>query len=433
MRDRTELQFVLETTTRCGGSCQGCFLSSSERTGGGLWPDETFERVGRFIGGYIDAHLEVDDPKEISINLGQGDHLLAGPERLSNIIRWIHTAGRGRAVGFMTASAIGRTARVMAAVDAVRRTSLEIGQPVIFDLVLDPAKTSLPKFKDTYSANINYIRQAFGGVDLHINVGPDTLAAVTPHGLLSFLAESRIRRFSLNLTPTRRTAELFHAAWGRITDWICEFLERWDPACGVEINVGQVLSAALEGADELRDEGLPALAGIVTNAAGRTVYLNGDGMIYHLQAGVGDIACCDRVGLHSAVPMPADDSMARSAAMKSAGLLAHRAVAFTKTNRACRSCDFATVCPRIGAVAIGMAMEGRMSGGCPSGLYPVLETIRKGVRAGLKSKFAAKTSVTHLPTGFALGFLPNGVPFEEPASYIRLDMLSSARAPEREA
>ena len=430
MTDRTEVQFILESTTRCGGSCQGCILNADERVRGEVWTMEKFREAGRFIGAYLDEHLKHAEPKEISINLGQGDHLLAGPDRLAEIVRWMHEAGRGRAYGFMTASAIGRTERIAKTVEAVRRTSLELVQPVLFDLVIDPAKTALPKFRSVYAANIDLIRQAFGGVDLHVNVGPDTVRATTPEALMDFLCASGIRRFTLNLTPTPATAPAFAAAWPSMVSWICRFLEAWSPGSGVEINVGQVLSAAISGSRELAEKDPSALGNLIAHSAFRTIFIDGDGMIHHAQAGIGDVPFSDRTGFASRVPIPSArhapdvyDAVARSAVRLSTA--AFRQI---RTDPACSGCEFEAVCPRIGAAAVKAAMGGLVPGECPSGLYQVLKTVSAGAGKGSMDAFRVERSHSHLPLGFAPDARPGGIPFpaaEAPLSFAGLSAATS--------
>ncbi|MTH96205.1 hypothetical protein [Roseibium sp. RKSG952] len=424
MRDRTDVKFILETTTRCGGSCQGCFLSARERTSGSLWTKEQFDKVGPFIHGYLEEHLKTSDPKEVSINLGQGDHLIAGPEKLTEVVHWIHEVGHGRSIGFMTASVIGKHERVARAVDAVRETALKIGQPIFFDLVIDPKKTAVAKFQETYAANIQYVRDAFGDVDLHINVGPDTVTAVTPEALIDFLTSSSFRRFTLNLTPTPPSAAIFAMSWEAITEWICRFLELWTPETGVEMNVGQVLSSVIKGADELKETGVAPLASIIQHEASRTIFLTSDGWIQHAQAGVGDIPCSDRVRVRPNTMVPDNPSSARKSAERSATAFSRQVIRQFKTNAACLDCEFSAVCPRIGALAISNALKAAMPSDCPSGLKPILMTIKSGGGKGDMSRYQYRRDWTNIPLGFERGAIPNGVPVARTKTELNLCKIS---------
>lgn len=425
MKDRTDVKFILETTTRCGGSCQGCFLSASERTSGSLWTKEQFDKVGPFIHGYLEEHLKTSDPKEISINLGQGDHLIAGPEKLTEVVYWIHEVGHGRSIGFMTASVIGKHERVARAVDAVRETALQIGQPIFFDLVIDPKKMALANFQETYARNISYVRQAFGDVDLHINVGPDTVSSMTPEMLIDFLTSSSFRRFTLNLTPTPASAAIFAMSWEIIVSWICRFLELWTAETNIEMNVGQVLSAVIEGAEDLRGAGLSELSGVVKHEAARTIFLTSDGWIQHAQAGVGDIPCSERVNVRPSRAIPEDPAQARLEAERSAEAFSRRAIRPFRTRAACIECEFSAVCPRIGALAISNALNATMPGDCPSGLKPILKTIRSGGGKGDMSRYQCCRDWTHIPTGFERDAIPNGIPVTPGRSAIVFNRLGA--------
>lgn len=425
MTDKTDVKFILETTTRCGGSCQGCLLSADERTSGALWSKADFDRVGPFIHGYLEEHLKASDPKEVSINLGQGDHLIAGPEKLVEVVKWIHSVGHGRSIGFMTASVIGKHDRVARSVDAVRETALRIGQPIFFDLVIDPKKTALANFRKTYAANIQHVRDAFGDVDLHINVGPDTVSSTTPEMLIDFLTSSSFRRFTLNLTPTPASAAIFAMSWEAISDWICRFLELWTPETDVEMNVGQVLSAVIDGAEDLNSAGIAELGSIVKHEAARTIFLTSDGWIQHAQAGVGDIPCSDRVNVRPSRPLPSDPVDARQEVEKSAEAFSRRAIRPFKTKSTCLECEFSSVCPRIGALAVSNAIGASMPGDCPSGLKPILKTIKSGGDKGDMSRYACCRDWTHIPAGFKEGVIPNGVPVKTRESEIHMDVLSA--------
>lgn len=396
----------LELMTRCGGSCGGCMLDPEERIGGANWDKDRLRRLTPFVQGFIDGHVAAFNPLEIAINCGQGDHLLAEPEDLRDLVGWIAEAGLGRSIGFITASAVGKRDRVFKAVDAIRDASLAASQPIWIDLVFDPAKTLLGGFRETYRANIDHIRTSFGDVDFNINVGPDTVAHVRPRDLHDFLRESGIMRFTMNLTPTTRSMPGFRLSWEAIMDWAAEVMDLWDPADGTEINLGQVTSIAMLQAAGLEDEGSDTMATLVSLSARRSVYIDRSDWIWHTQAGFGDVAFSHRIDWRPTTRIPATREEAFAAVEDSARRFTARILSGFMRSPTCVSCPFLTLCPRIGAAALQAANGGAISERCPSGLRPLLETFAGYGRESLSRMLCEKT-YTPVPAIFSSDIRPN--------------------------
>lgn len=393
----------LETLTRCGGSCMGCLLEETERRDGRLWPKARFDQLTPFVSGFIEHHLAQFDPIEVSINCGQGDHLLVDPEELRHLISWMSSVGAGRLIGFLTASAVGKHDRVRRAVDTIRETSLRIGQPIMLDLVFDPAKTQVAKFSDTYARNLEYIRVAFGGVDFAINIGPDTVDTLSPTALHGFLVSAGVRRFTVNLTPTLLSRSRFAGKFTAIFDWATELLALWSSDKGYEINLAQVAGTALlmskgvEAADPLHAHQMLRLS------ASRSVYIDDTDMIWHSQEGFGDIAFSRRLGWQAREIIPQNPASAGPAVERSADRFALDVSRAFLTSRVCQQCRHNQTCPRLGGAQLIRVGAGEGSD-CPTGLRPVLDHIAN--RPDL-TDLATLKAYTHLPAGFDDGSTPH--------------------------
>ena len=400
---RDSVKVNLETLTRCGGSCMGCLLEESERRDGRLWSQDRFACLSPFISGFIEHHLAIFDPVEVSINCGQGDHLLVEPHDLANLVRWMSSVGAGRAIGFLTASAVGKHDRVRRAVDSIRETSLQIGQPVMLDLVFDPAKTRVSKFSDTYALNLEYIREAFGGVDLAINIGPDTVESLPPKALHAFLVDADVRRFTVNLTPTHLSRARFAGRFAAIFDWARDLLALWSINKGYEINLAQVAGTALlfsKGADAAD----PLLAHqILRQSAARSIYIDDTNMIWHSQEGFGDIAFSRRLGWQAHASIPQDKQSAGAVVERSADRFALEVSRAFLASAPCRACRHNQTCPRLGGAQLMRVGAGEGSD-CPTGLRPILDHVAD--RVDLAELATLKTH-THLPAGFADGAVPH--------------------------
>ena len=396
-----DLRIHIETMTRCGGSCGGCALEAEDRSDGRLLSRERLDGLTPFIQSFIEGHASRTRLREISINCTQADHLLAPPEQLADLVRWIAEAGMGKAIGFFTASAVGKRDRVLRAVDAIREASLKASQPLWLDLVFDPGKTSLAKFAGVYRDNIETIRGAFGDVDLNINVGPDTPLLVRPADLHAFLEHHQFLRFTMNLTPIASSSASFALAWSSIRDWICEFLDLWDPSKGCEVNVSQIFSTFAFLSDDRDQEDMRLLGEAVAKSASRSIFVAPDGSLSHTQAGFGDVPFAPRFGWKTTRRAEGDGY---AASVDSARAFAARVCGKFLSDPSCAACQFRTVCPRTGIAALRGVMDGRLApdvaNGCPVGMREVLgRYLDYGERGTLRDQLCVK-DFSYVPEGF---------------------------------
>lgn len=408
---RNELKINIENMVRCGGSCGGCILSSHERVHGAVWPQETFDRATDFVKAFIDSHVATGtDFHEISVAFGQGDHFLLEREDADRIVRWTAELFPGRVVGFITASAIGKRERVQRSVDAWAESMHRYGQALNVDMVLDPAKASIENFSPVYADNITYIKKTFGDFDLNINVGPDTPRTVSPESLRAFVMANEFSRLTLNLVPLPGMADKFFADWQGVSDWLIGCLQVWRPEDGYDINFCPTIAPLIEGVDQsLLDGGMQASMAFVEERLIREIYIDGEGLVSHTQAGFGDVPLSRRFGFKPTMSIDLEPEKVASAVKSSARRFSTQIAAMFASKANCRDCRFLNVCPKIGAVAIGKSMEGRFRNGtCPTGLKPMLESIETFMADG--SDLATTCYVdprVHVPHDFDTDLLPN--------------------------
>lgn len=432
LNSRDELKVNIEAMARCGGSCRGCVFTAEERAQGVLWSEADFARALPFVSAFVAGHAARADFTEIAINFGQGDHLLVPADRVDGVVRWVKEAGGGLALGYVTASAIGRRERVAAAIDAWRGAADRHGQAILVDMVFDPAKTAVERFHETYAANIAHLRAAFGDVDLNVNVGPDTVAAASPAVLHAFVRENGFSRLTLNLTPVPASAPHFAGAWDAVVDWINGVLRLWDPDHGYDLNTCPTIAPLIQGADAaLADAGPALVIEAVREKAAREIFIDPDGLVSHTQAGFGDVAFGRRIGHQPTLTLDCPPGEALAAVEASADRFARRLVASFSASRACQGCRYLPVCPRAGVGGVRQVMARHLAGradGCPAGVLPLLDGIRGYMATGadMRSDIYTRRNV-FVPHGFDASLVRHAVPVRGFEGGISFDAVRGAK------
>jgi len=427
---RNELKINIESMVRCGGSCEGCILTSDERVHGSIWPRSMFERAYPFVRGFIQSHLDSGTHfHEISVTFGQGDHFLLTSEDADFVVRWLSKLAKGRVVGFISASAIGRRDRVFRSVDSWYEAMQRHGQALNVDMVFDPCKMHLDRFVETYAANIAHVRQAFGDVDLNINVGPDTPEATTPERLRDFVIENGFSRLTLNLVPLPGKGRIFADGWQKIIEWFERTLLVWRPEDGYSINFCPAIAPLIEGADsQISERGLLGVADFVGERLEREIYIDGNGAVSHSQAGFGDVPLSRRFGFEPRLTVDVPEESALQQVRDSARAFASRIVGRFVAHEACGECRFRGVCPKIGAIAVASSMRRHLpEDGCPAGIKPLLHAIEGFMREGLDlATECYRDPRVHVPHGFDINLLRNARPARTFSGSLRIDSLRSS-------
>lgn len=378
-----ELKINLETFTKCGGSCQGCMLSKLEKNTGELWSKEQFNQLTPMIQKIIHDYTEKEDLFEVSLNLAPADHFLMPLNRIDDTVKWIKEAGLGRACGFITVSAVAKKEKIQEAVDAWKNAMVKYNQPICIDLVFEPSKINLMHFKDIYSHNIDYIHKYFGGVDLNINVGPDTVQAISPINLHQLMRENNFKNLTLNLIPNFETSQHFSQHWESIIQWMNEVLFSWKSDDIHGYNPCSAISPYIESISSYANIDNPLLKLIeeIKNKAKSEIYINSSGQVFFSQAGFGDLAHTNRFGFH---PIDVDylhtHNILQDLEKSALTFAAQNVKSFV--NKTCMQCKYLYVCPRISMNVIKNVMQPHFSteisnnsNSCPLKIKPLLESI----------------------------------------------------------
>lgn len=394
-------------------------LSDEERAGGELWDQAVFGRVQDFASALIEERAGKEDLVEASINLGPADHMLVPLDRPDAVVKWIRDTGKGRAVGFITVSAVGKSERVRASVDAWRAAVDKYAQPVSIDMVFDPVKTGLAKFQDVYAGNIAYIRNAFGAVDLNINVGADTIGAVDPEALHAFMRENGLANLTLNLVPTPWTAKAFAERWDEVLEWLQGTIFAWRPDDLHGYNPCVALAPYVETEGSYRDSGDPLakMAEAIADKASMEVLLDAKGGFCFSQAGFGDTPFSTRFGFQPSGRTDGDPQDAPRIVDAAAKRFAAAAVAAFAKDRSCSACPHLAVCVRSGFGVARKVMGPYLKpsqDGCPLRIRTTLEAMARYMEQDRDmSAYDEASGGIFVPHGFSKDIVPHAVPTKD--------------------
>ncbi len=292
-----EINIVIDAIGRCGGACAGCLMTAGERAEALVWPAETFTAAGRFAARFIEEHLERGTAiQDITMNFGQGDALLLEPDDLRGLVDWVATHGHGRAVAYVNTSAVVRHERLVERVDALIDAGHRRDQGVLANVIVDFARTDQASLVELYAANLDHLVASFGDIDLTLNLGPDTVAAIDPATVIEVLRAGDFRSLTLNLVPTRASALSFAPGWASVVDWIADLVGLYRPDAGFEFNVARNFGLLTEATAELAEAGLGEQVAIARQLFETELYFAPDGAIATNQDGIGHGGVSERFG-----------------------------------------------------------------------------------------------------------------------------------------
>ncbi len=369
---KKEIKVAIESVTHCGGSCMGCVLSDIERR----VVDNQFDlrKITRFVKGYLSDFSKEVRPDEIQIAMGQADHFLLQDGKEDEIVKWIAQLLPGApVVASITVAAIGKPTRISRKVGLWREAVDKYSQPVNIDLVFDPAKVEVDKFFENYQENFKIIKDAFGDVDLNINIGPDTLKSLYPEKLIDLVKDNGYRRLTLNLTPTADKQTMFRDSAPDIAKFLCDIGIKWDFENGFNLNF--IPSIAIYMEDELKGTEDPNnVLRRLENRLCHEIYITNDYKVTNVQSGFGDIALSHRHGFNNVWSI--DEIESPLEAVKSISKRNMLAISSKMLRRgACSQCRHIHTCLQTGGAIIAKNIEATES--CPTGLLPVMDDIEK--------------------------------------------------------
>lgn len=389
--NRFEVKVNIEAMSRCPGSCMGCLMTAEERKNGRFWDPSMFDLTKRFMARYIDFHrpsLEKADTFEVAVNLGQGDHMEVKAEAIAPAMNFIASVFEKRSVAFITAAAVSEKRRLEAS--AARWKSAADGQVQSFyaDVVFDPMMYKREGFGQRYRENIALLRRYFTEVDPNINIGPDTIQAITPQELHDFVCDNAFRILTLNFVPTLANAAQMKASLPNILDWIIELMGIWMPVGSTErplyfFNTFSTIGLNLLTKRRNEAQGVAVdddwLIETMADNLARLIYIDHEGNVSFTQAGIGDYPIGGRTGGRSIgnVRNLADDENLPQRIAAGARGLAARIVVQMDSRETCADCRHRTVCAMTGGAQLERLLGGEEGegGGCPTGIIRIYDAV----------------------------------------------------------
>ena len=386
--EKIELKIGIESMVGCGGSCNGCALTSPERmsVASSFFDDElSLNALGTKLTKFSEQfpdYFESNSIDEIALNFGQGDHFLLKEQQIKNLVGWAHSTFEGRAAAFITGSCVMSHKKFKLAVDTFYNEAKALNQPLGIDIVFSPDKKGIVNFAETYRNNIEYVRRLFGHIDIVINMGIDVVRSMTPKDFCLFMATNDFRVSAIQLVPTIDSKHHFDQHWEEIIGWMKElhsiWLESWEKGdpYKFDLNYATVFGRYFDISRDLDIEFNGFVNRYVENRLGREIYIGNDLNVYYGQTGAGDFGLSSRFGFEPIGNINDDKSLlemfASSKPAYSRMFMKHFAF-----NPKCSGCEFNKLCLQ-GGVSIykNLKLEQDDLGKCPFGLFDMLSLTR---------------------------------------------------------
>ena len=285
-------QIGIETTTRCGGACAGCALTSPERhdpkgLNEALFVEQLFTAQKWLESQTLENTTEVE---AITVFFGQGDHFLMSEEELTSMAALVGRhwpeSWRKKTVFLLTASAVTRTDLLRARAEALRQEGLKHRCNWFVQVVFDPKKfTQSRKFKEVYMGNILFLKELFTMVELTVNLAGDIADHMTPLEFHEWVKTHKVKHVEFNLAARKELESMWKSDLPKVWGWLKEVTSlAWQDRV-YEINFMpwsvrrlKLLERGEEGADVLgvaeralyitgKNDALPAQVGPIGNVS----------------------------------------------------------------------------------------------------------------------------------------------------------------------
>ncbi len=389
---RFEIKVNLEAMTRCPGSCQGCFMQPEERKYGTFWGEEQFADAQKFVARFVDFHREKLDTAsefEVAVNLGQGDHMDVSSNAMAPATAFIESVYEGRSVAFITASAVSAGYRLASSAHRWKGSLKGKGQAFFADVVFDPMLSNKASFHEKYHGNIQVLREVFGEVDLNINLGPDTIQAISPEELHALVCANDFRILTLNFAPTSFSPPSFIERAPEILEWVKAMFKVWLPAGSRErpkylLNTFATLVRPILVFRHNKAVGVEVDEKWVVDSLAaelpKMLYVDHDGNVSFVQAGIGDLPVGSRTGWRTIgnIRDLAEDPNLETRIKAGARVLAASIVSSLSASDVCGACPQRFVCAMTGGTHLTKLIGDKsreQSGLCPSGLRELYDLV----------------------------------------------------------
>lgn len=232
MKNKLSFQVGIETSTRCGGNCEGCALDAQERYEVKSFDVLFFEKQLQHGIDWIYQKLEkegVEVPEAITTFFGQGDHFLMEDEDILALESIVHklwpTKWRPQTVFFLTASAVTNQTLLKRRAQILRENGLAHKCNWFIQVVFDPKKFKATKdFGAIYLENILFLKQTYKMVELTVNLAEDITNHMSALEFHEWVKIHKIKHVEFNLVVRKDLYEMWKSGLPKVWFWLKELI-----------------------------------------------------------------------------------------------------------------------------------------------------------------------------------------------------------------
>lgn len=334
-------QIAIETTTRCGGDCAGCALTSMERMDPSGLQKEVFTRQLNLA---IEQIKKTGRPIDaISIFFGQGDHFLMSEAELVDMAKAVGEAWpdewKARTVFFITASAVTKQELLKIRAKALRVEGIKNRCNWFVQVVFDPKKfLSSKKFAKTYLENIQFLKNEFTMAELTVNLSGEVPDTMSPAEFHAWVLEHQFKHVEMNWVAREALRDMWVKDTEKTWAWLMEWTRLAWMERRYEINYMPWTLKRFNGQLTLDEE---------------ATYITGDAVL--LPAQVGPIANVT----------PLVDRLTKD--LDTSKMMREKTKTFA-TRMPCATCDRNKMCAESGVFGLTQFMPKVVEGACPWGV-----------------------------------------------------------------
>ena len=232
MKNKLSFQVGVETSTRCGGNCEGCALDSQERYEIKEFNAVFFETQLQNAINWIREKLNferVEKPEAITTFFGQGDHFLmedADILALESVVDKLWPLEwRPQTVFFLTASAVTNQTLLKRRALALREQGLSHKCNWFIQVVFDPKKFKATKdFGEIYLENILFLKKTYKMVELTVNLAEDITNHMSALEFHDWVKKHKIKHVEFNLVVRKDLSEMWSRGLPKVWEWLKELI-----------------------------------------------------------------------------------------------------------------------------------------------------------------------------------------------------------------
>lgn len=357
MKNKLSFQVGIETSTRCGGNCEGCALDAQERYEIKSFNTDFFrEQLTKAIG-WINAQLEeggISSPEAITTFFGQGDHFLMPDEdilALESVVNELWPKEwRPQTVFFLTASAVTNQELLKRRAKSLREMGLSHKCNWFIQVVFDPKKLNATKdFGVIYLENILFLKETYKMVELTVNLAEDITNHMSALDFHEWVKKHKIKHVEFNLVVRKDLSEMWKTGLPKVWSWLKELMSyAWHDGV-YEVNFMPWTTRRLVKLNESKE-----LCKSV-DIGERVLYITGENKEIPSQVGpIGNVSPFYERGFKD--EMAKEDKLFISASR------------FFATKKPCFECEYKAICADGGVFPWTQLMPKVYAEGCPWGL-----------------------------------------------------------------